>query len=120
MPWLTLRIGGTKTGCTNSSVGCALNEPLKYLSPEGFDPFWNVTRYEDIKAIEGNKALFINDPRPTLGHKMITEMMQQIDRAQTSGALVGANGRSRSYALPKANPGLVYGQQSAQVTTAYR
>ena len=30
------------------------------------------------QAIEGNKALFINDPRPTLGHKMITEMMQQM------------------------------------------
>ena len=54
------------------------NEPLKYLSPEGFDPFWNVTRYGDIKAIEGNKAVFINDPRPTLGQKMMTQMLQQI------------------------------------------
>ena len=54
------------------------NEPLKYLSPEGFDPFWNVTRYDDIKAIEGNKAVFINDPRPTLGQKMMTQMLQQI------------------------------------------
>ena len=52
------------------------NEPLKYLSPEGFDPFWNVTRYDDIKAIEGNKAVFINDPRPTLGQKMMTQMLQ--------------------------------------------
>ena len=54
------------------------NEPLKYLSPEGFDPFWNVTRYADIKAIEGNKAGFINDPRPTLGQKMMTEVLQQM------------------------------------------
>jgi len=54
------------------------NEPLKYLSPEGFDPFWNVTRYADIKAIEGNKAVFINDPRPTLGQKMMTEVLQQM------------------------------------------
>ena len=41
------------------------NEPLKYLSPEGYKPFWNVTRYSDIKEIEGQKQLFINDPRPT-------------------------------------------------------
>ena len=27
------------------------HEPLKFLAPEGYKPFWNVTRYEDIKAI---------------------------------------------------------------------
>ena len=30
------------------------NAPLQQLSPEGFEPFWNVTRYNDIKEIEGN------------------------------------------------------------------
>ena len=54
------------------------NEPLKQISPEGFDPFWNVTRYADIKTIEGNRRVFINDPRPTLGQKMMTQMLQQI------------------------------------------
>jgi hypothetical protein len=54
------------------------NAPLQYLSPEGYEPFWNVTRYNDIKEIEGNKKLFINDPRPTLGLQMVTQMMQQM------------------------------------------
>ena len=54
------------------------NEPLKQICPEGFEPFWNVTRYADIKTIEGNRRVFINDPRPTLGQKMMTEMLQQI------------------------------------------
>ena len=54
------------------------NEPLKQVCPEGFEPFWNVTRYADIKTIEGNRRVFINDPRPTLGQKMMTEMLQQI------------------------------------------
>lgn len=54
------------------------NDPLRFLEPEGFDPFWNVTRYDDIKEIEGNKQIFINDPRPTLGPKGMTELIQQM------------------------------------------
>ena len=54
------------------------NEPLKYLSPEGYKPFWNVTRYDDIKQIEGQKQLFINDPRPTLGLEVMEQLVQQM------------------------------------------
>ena len=54
------------------------NEPLKYLSPEGYKPFWNVTRYNDIKEIEGQKQLFINDPRPTLGLEAMEQLVQQM------------------------------------------
>ena len=54
------------------------NDPLRWLEPEGFDPFWNVTRYNDIRQIEGKKQIFINDPRPTLGPKGLTELMQQM------------------------------------------
>ena len=54
------------------------NAPLQQLSPEGFEPFWNVTRYNDIKEIEGNKQVFINDPRPVLGLQMVNEVMQQM------------------------------------------
>ena len=52
------------------------NDPLRYLEPEGFAPFWNVTKYNDIKAIEGNKKVFINDPRPTLAQLGMDEMVQ--------------------------------------------
>ena len=31
------------------------NDPVKRLSPEGYEPFWNITRYQDIRAIEQNK-----------------------------------------------------------------
>lgn len=54
------------------------HDPLRWLTPEGFDPFWNVTRYNDIKEIEGRKQIFINDPRPTLGPKGMTEFLQQL------------------------------------------
>ncbi len=54
------------------------NDPLRFLEPEGFDPFWSVTKYDEIKAIEGNKKVFINDPRPTLGPKGLQEMVQMM------------------------------------------
>ena len=54
------------------------NEPVKWLQPEGFEPFWSITRYNDIKAIEGNKQLFINDPRPTLGLAGMQEMVEAL------------------------------------------
>ncbi|MGE0625552.1 MAG: cytochrome P450 [Pseudomonadales bacterium] len=54
------------------------NDPLRWLTPDGFDPFWNVTRYNDIKEIEGKKQIFINDPRPTLGPRGMTEFLQQL------------------------------------------
>ena len=54
------------------------NDPVRYLEPEGYEPFWAITRYADIKEIEQNKTGFINDPRPTLAPKIITEAMQQL------------------------------------------
>jgi cytochrome P450 len=54
------------------------NDPLRWLTPDGFDPFWNATKYNDIKEIEGRKQIFINDPRPTLGPKGMTEFLQQL------------------------------------------
>jgi len=54
------------------------NDPLRYLAPEGFDPFWSVTRYNDIREIEQKKQIFINDPRPTLGPSGMSELIAQL------------------------------------------
>ncbi len=53
-------------------------DPLRYMQPDGFEPFWNVTKYDDIKTIEGNKRVFINDPRPTLAQLGMNEMVESI------------------------------------------
>lgn len=53
-------------------------DPLRFVNPEGFEPFWNVTKYADIKAIEGNKQVFINDPRPTLAEQGQSELVQSV------------------------------------------
>ncbi|MCH2656926.1 MAG: cytochrome P450 [Dehalococcoidia bacterium] len=54
------------------------NDPLRRLEPNGFDPFWNITKYHDLKEVEQNKSVFINDPRPTLGPKMIEVMVEHL------------------------------------------
>jgi len=54
------------------------HDPVRWLEPDGFDGFWSITKYEDIKAIEGNKKLFINDPRPVLGPKGMQEMVEMM------------------------------------------
>jgi len=54
------------------------NDPLRRLEPEGFEPFWSVTRYSDLKEIEQNKAIFLNDPRPTLAPLGMNEFITQM------------------------------------------
>jgi hypothetical protein len=54
------------------------HDAVRYLRPEGFEPFWSITRYADIKEIESRKAVFINDPRPTLAPIATTELVRQM------------------------------------------
>ncbi len=54
------------------------NDPVRRLEPEGFEPFWNITKYQDIRDIEGNKALWINEPRPTLAPKVTQQLVEQL------------------------------------------
>ncbi len=42
------------------------NAPLELVQPEGFDPFWAVTRHADILEVERQNELFHNGDRPTV------------------------------------------------------
>ncbi len=54
------------------------NDPVRWMSPNGFDPFFSVTRHADIKAIESDKKLFVNDPRPILSGKILEAMTRHL------------------------------------------
>ncbi len=54
------------------------HDPVRWMAPNGVDPYWSVTRHADIKAIEGDKRLFVNDPRPILGGRMLEVLTQQL------------------------------------------
>jgi cytochrome P450 len=42
------------------------NEPVAYLEHPEFEPFWVMTRHEDIKYISQHNDLFINNPRTVI------------------------------------------------------
>lgn len=42
------------------------HEPVYWCAPEGYRPFWVVTRHADIRAVELDTATFLNDPRLTI------------------------------------------------------
>ena len=54
--------------------------PLAVAQPEGFDPFWVVTRFDDIQAVEKQNELFNNGDRSTVvttieADKKVRDMM---------------------------------------------
>jgi cytochrome P450 len=42
------------------------NDPVCFIDHPDFEPFWAITKYDDIKAISQNNAEFINNPRTVL------------------------------------------------------
>ncbi|NML91762.1 cytochrome P450 [Sphingobium sp. TB-6] len=70
-------------------------EPVRMTRPDGFVPFWTVSRYADICEVQRQPALFINEPRNTLlpiaveerlecelGSKLIMNTMLSMDGAE--------------------------------------
>lgn len=54
------------------------NDPVRWMAPDGYDPFFSVTRHADVKAIEANKKLFINDPRPILAPRLLEHITRHL------------------------------------------
>ena len=46
--------------------GLRKDDPLHWTEPEGFRPYWAVTKYADILEIEKLNDKFHNEPRSTL------------------------------------------------------
>jgi len=42
------------------------NDPVHWTAPEGFRPYWAITKYADILEIEKQSETFLNEPRSTL------------------------------------------------------
>lgn len=54
------------------------NDPVRKSAPEGFTPFYNIVRHQDVMDIERQKAKFINDPRPILGPDMAQAVLSHL------------------------------------------
>ncbi|GGR69254.1 cytochrome P450 [Nocardioides luteus] len=49
--------------------------PVHYLADSPFGPFWSITRYEDIRAVDLDPDVFSAEPRIILGHAPINVEM---------------------------------------------
>ena len=54
------------------------NAPIRRISPDGFEDFWSIVRHADIRSIESDETLFINDPRPILTPKLLNAVVKQL------------------------------------------
>jgi len=52
------------------------NDSLRKVYPDGFDPFWAVTKHEHIIEIEKQPELFASEPRPLLMKQASTPEMK--------------------------------------------
>ena len=51
---------------------CALlrrEQPVPFVDVDGFDPFWALTRYDDVMTVARAPEIWISAPRPALGPK---------------------------------------------------
>jgi len=53
------------------------NDPLRKVSPEGFQPFWAVTKHADIIEIEKQPELYASEPRPLLMREASSPEMKE-------------------------------------------
>ena len=49
------------------------HDPVSWVEPEGYDPFWSLARYEDIKFVGSNNDRFLSAPRTILFPKEFEE-----------------------------------------------
>ncbi|MBB4633897.1 cytochrome P450 [Sphingosinicella soli] len=53
------------------------HEPVRMCQPEGFNPFWTVSKHADICEVQRQPALFINAPRNTLLPIAVEDRLQR-------------------------------------------
>ncbi|HEY8482607.1 MAG TPA: cytochrome P450 [Spirillospora sp.] len=59
--------------------------PVHYVDAPGYNPFWAITRHEDVLEVERNHQVFLNEPRPLLTTAELDELNRQ--RAEQGIAL---------------------------------
>lgn len=62
--------------------------PLSVAEPDGYDPFWAVTKYDDIKTVEKNGALFSSARQLPLRPRAVLEQASPDELGQKLRTLV--------------------------------
>ena len=80
--------------------------PVAYVEPEGYRPFWAITKHADIVEVSRQPEIFRNEPRLTIVRKAVEEEQQGAGGADDAHA--GEHGPSRASRVPKARRPLVH------------
>ena len=51
------------------------NDPVAYLDHPDYEPFWVLTRHEDVLYVSQNNDLFINNPRTVIVPQEFEKML---------------------------------------------
>ena len=51
------------------------NDPVSYVNHPDYEPFWAITRHEDIKFISQNNERFLNNPRTVLVQRQFEQSL---------------------------------------------
>ncbi|MFB9477654.1 cytochrome P450 [Nonomuraea salmonea] len=51
--------------------------PVHYVQADGYNPFWAVTRHDDVQAVERDHTLWLNAPRPVLRSAALDAALQE-------------------------------------------
>jgi cytochrome P450 len=57
---------GDETRINNLLAWLMTEQPISWAEPEGYRPFWIITKYDDIREIERQPDIFLAAPRPIL------------------------------------------------------
>ena len=63
-------------------------DPVRWTEPDGYRPFWTVSKHADIMEVERQNDKFLNDPRLTLQTIEVEEKVKD-ERLQRLQALLG-------------------------------
>jgi len=63
------------------------NEPVFWYERPNVEPFWAITKHEDIMAIERANDLFLSAPRPLLATAATDDVLMMTPRSSSSGSL---------------------------------
>lgn len=88
------------------------NNPIGLARPKGFDPFWVITHFNDVRDISPDNVGFpYGDRNSQLTDKASDDMTRALTGGTQPGPVAGERGRAGSHEVPPADAGVApYGR----------
>ena len=95
------------------------NDPLRWTRPDGYRPFWFVSKHADVFEVARHPEVFLSGPRNQLLPIEIEERIRAIrERQRDAGADDGPHGRAGPQAVSRNDAGMVLAGEPAAARRA--